>query len=93
MLALALQHGDESSLASAPGTASIPLVNHGEPVDDEAVALALHHEERAMLERRRATMEEQGVTTRGDARRGVEADRGVVLERDRWGLGFRLQEQ
>lgn len=81
MLALALQHGDDSTLASAPGTTSI-----GEPVDDEAVALALHHEGTARLERRQTTLDDQGVTTRGDIRRGAEANRGVVLERDRWGL-------
>lgn len=83
MLALALQHGDESTLASAPGTTSVPVAHRGEAVDDEVVALALHHEERARLERRRTALDEQGVTTRGDIRRGAEANRGVVLERDR----------
>ena len=83
MLALALQQEDA---ASAPGTDTAPLVHQGAPVDDQAVALALHHEERAMLEHRRAALEGQRVSARGGSRAGAESNRGVILERDRWAL-------
>lgn len=53
MLALALQQEDASALPSASEPIPRGTLNHQTaPVGDEAVALALHREERALLEQR-----------------------------------------
>lgn len=92
MLALALQQEDASALASASGpTPRAPPTSQTAPVGDEAVALALHQEERALLEQRiggdRATSTlpaaNQGEPLREGAVRGVATDRRGLQDRDR----------
>lgn len=92
LLALALQHEDASALASASGpTPRAPLTSQTAPTGDEAVALALHQEERALLEQRigadRAASilptENQGDSLREVAARGAATDRRGLQDRDR----------
>eukprot|EP00904_Undaria_pinnatifida_P005402 jgi/Undpi1/1992/HiC_scaffold_12.g05379.m1 len=92
MLALALQQEDASALASASGpTPRAPSTSQTAPTGDEAVALALHQEERALLEQRtgadRAAStlpnENQGESLREGAARGTASDRRGLQDRDR----------
>lgn len=92
MLALALQQEDASALASASGpTARAPSTSQTAPTGDEAVALALHRQERALLEQRiggdRATATlpaaSQGEPLADGAVRGVPTDRRGFQDRDR----------
>lgn len=92
MLALALQHEDASALASASGpNPRAPSTSRTAPVGDEAVALALHQEERALLEQRiggdRATATlataNQGEPLREGTVRGAATDRRGLQNRDR----------
>lgn len=80
MLALALQQED----ASGSGNATAPSAHQSAPVGDEAVALALQQEERALLEQQRRTaLEAQRVTVVGEGTRGPDEDRSGFQERDR----------
>ncbi|CAM9653922.1 unnamed protein product [Laminaria digitata] len=92
MLALALQQEDASALATASGpTARAPSTSQTAPTGDEAVALALHRQERALLEQRiggdRATATlpaaSQGEPLADGAVRGVPTDRRDFQDRDR----------